>query len=65
MYNLFEKSGEPILSLKDEISLYFRTNRPEGLIFYTGKIAKTLKLKSLKEKSKSRSLLNKKRSHQE
>ena len=36
MYNLFEKSGEPILSLKDEISLYFRTNRPEGLLFYSG-----------------------------
>ena len=35
-YNLFEKSGEPILSKHDEVSLYFRTNRPEGLLFYTG-----------------------------
>jgi len=36
MYNLFEKSGEPILSIRDEVSLFFRTNRPEGLLFYTG-----------------------------
>ncbi len=35
-YNLFEKSGEPILSIRDEVSLFFRTNRPEGLLFYTG-----------------------------
>ena len=35
-YNLFEKSGEAILSIQDEVSLFFRTNRPEGLLFYTG-----------------------------
>jgi hypothetical protein len=35
-YNLFEKSGEPILSIRDEVTLFFRTNRPEGLLFYTG-----------------------------
>ena len=34
---MFEKSGEPILSLRDEVKLFFRTNRPEGLLFYTGR----------------------------
>ena len=37
-YDLSKLGGEPILSTKDEISLYFRTNRDDGLLFYTGKI---------------------------
>ena len=37
-YDLAKLGGEPILSTKDEISLYFRTNRDDGLLFYTGKI---------------------------
>ena len=35
-YDLVKLGGEPILSTKDEISLYFRTNRDDGLLFFTG-----------------------------
>ena len=28
--------GEPIVSTKDSIALDFKTNRPDGLLFYTG-----------------------------
>ena len=37
-YDLGKLGGEPILSRQDEISLYFRTNRDDGLLFYTGKL---------------------------
>ena len=36
-YDLVQLGGEPILSTRDEISMYFRTNRDDGLLFYTGK----------------------------
>ena len=36
-YDLVQLGGEPIVSKRDEISLYFRTNRDDGLLFYTGK----------------------------
>ena len=32
-----DPKGEPILSNQDEISLHFRTNRKDGILFYTGK----------------------------
>ena len=35
-YDLAQLGGEPILSTKDEISLSFRTNRDDGLLFYSG-----------------------------
>ena len=28
--------GDPIISSKDEISLFFKTRQPNGLLFYTG-----------------------------
>ena len=40
-YDLAKLGGEPILSTRDEISLYFRTNRGDGLLFYTGNIKVT------------------------
>ena len=35
-YDLVQLGREPILSTQDEISLHFRTNRPDGLLFHTG-----------------------------
>ena len=35
-YDLQQKSLEPILSINDEISLYFKTRKSSGLLFYTG-----------------------------
>ena len=35
-YDLIRLGGEPIVSTKDSISLDFKTNRPDGLLFYTG-----------------------------
>ena len=35
-YDLVQLGGEPILSTRDEISMYFRTNRDDGLLFYSG-----------------------------
>ncbi len=35
-YDLIQMGGEPIVSKQDEISLHFRTNRADGLLFYTG-----------------------------
>ena len=46
-YDLSKLGGEPILSTKDEISLYFRTNRDDGLLFYTGKIEIIIKFNCL------------------
>ena len=43
-YDLSQKSLEPILSINDQISLYFKTRKSSGLLFYTGN---TSKLKSL------------------
>jgi leucine-rich repeat transmembrane neuronal protein 1/2 len=36
-YNLQLRGAEPILSTNDEISLYFKTRKSSGLLFYTGK----------------------------
>ena len=36
-YDLTQKSLEPILSINDQISLYFKTRKSSGLLFYTGK----------------------------
>ena len=41
-YDLQQKSLEPILSINDEISLYFKTRKSSGLLFYTGEIFKIL-----------------------
>ena len=35
-YDLVRLGGEPIVSTKDSIALDFKTNRPDGLLFYTG-----------------------------
>ena len=35
-YNLQMRGVEPILSTNDEISLYFKTRKSAGLLFYTG-----------------------------
>lgn len=35
-YDLQQRSLEPILSTNDEISLYFKTRKSSGLLFYTG-----------------------------
>lgn len=35
-YNLQMRGVEPILSTNDEISLYFKTRKSSGLLFYTG-----------------------------
>ena len=45
-YDLVQLGGEPILSTRDEISMYFRTNRDDGLLFYTGKSPRNAKKKS-------------------
>lgn len=37
-YDLVQLGGEAILSNQDEVSLHFRTNRDDGLLFYTGTI---------------------------
>ena len=42
-YDLVQLGGEPILSTRDEISMYFRTNRDDGLLFYTGKSPRNAK----------------------
>lgn len=31
-----QNGGEPIVSSSDEISLYFKTRQPNGVLFYTG-----------------------------
>ena len=36
-YDLQQRSLEPILSINDELSLYFKTRKSSGLLFYTGK----------------------------
>ena len=36
-YDLQQRGVEPILSTNDEISLYFKTRKSSGLLFYTGK----------------------------
>jgi len=36
-YDLVQRGIDPILSATDEISLHFRTRKPEGMLFYTGK----------------------------
>ena len=35
-YDLQQRGVEPILSTNDEISLYFKTRKSSGLLFYTG-----------------------------
>ncbi len=35
-YDLAQRGVDPILSVEDEISLYFRTRKSNGLLFYTG-----------------------------
>ncbi|TRY78356.1 hypothetical protein TCAL_01738 [Tigriopus californicus] len=35
-YNLFQRGIDPILSINDEISLYFKTRKSSGLLFHTG-----------------------------
>merc|ERR1712141_611992 len=35
-YDLQQRSLEPILSVNDELSLYFKTRKSSGLLFYTG-----------------------------
>ena len=35
-YDLIRLGGEPIVSTKDRISLDFKSNRADGLLFYTG-----------------------------
>lgn len=35
-YDLVQLGGQPILSTQDEISLHFKTTRPDGLLFHTG-----------------------------
>ena len=35
-YDLQLRSLEPILSINDELSLYFKTRKSSGLLFYTG-----------------------------
>ncbi|XP_071742719.1 neurexin 1 isoform X2 [Lepeophtheirus salmonis] len=35
-YDLQKLAGQPILSDTDDISLYFKTNRPDGFLFLTG-----------------------------
>ena len=39
-YDLTQKSLEPILSINDQISLYFKTRKSSGLLFYTGNPSK-------------------------
>ena len=39
-YDLTQKSLEPILSINDQISLYFKTRKSSGLLFYTGNTSK-------------------------
>lgn len=35
-YDMAANGGEPIVSSSDEISLYFKTRQPTGMLFYTG-----------------------------
>ena len=35
-YDMSQNGGEPIVSSSDEISLYFKTRQPNGVLFYTG-----------------------------
>lgn len=36
-YDLLGMNSEPILSSSDQVSLYFKSRQPSGLLFYTGK----------------------------
>lgn len=37
-YDLAQSGGEPIVSVSDEIALYFKTRQPSSLLFYTGNL---------------------------
>lgn len=39
-YDMAHSGGEPIVSSSDQVSLYFKTRQPTGLLFYTGKNSK-------------------------
>ena len=43
-YDLQQRSVEPILSTSDEISLYFKTRKSSGLLFYTGELNYSIKV---------------------
>ena len=46
-YDLQQRSLEPILSVNDELSLYFKTRKSSGLLFYTGNFISLIKMKSV------------------
>lgn len=35
-FDMTQSGGEPIVSSADEVSLYFKTRQPNGVLFYTG-----------------------------
>lgn len=35
-YDLSQTGGEPIVSVQDSVTFYFKTRQPNGLLFYTG-----------------------------